>query len=92
MRVVLDTNVLISAALKRNSTPATAVSIVQQDHILLKSTATERQLLDVAARPYFVRLIGPDTLDWLRQLISAAEPVAITERIAACRDPRMTSF
>jgi len=36
--------------------------------------------------------IGPDTSAWLRQLISAAEPIAITERIAACRDPTDDKF
>ena len=72
MRVVLDTNVLVSAALKRNSTPAAAVSAVEGRHVLLKSGATERQLLDAVARPYFVPLIDRDTLAWLRKLMSAA--------------------
>ena len=92
MRVVLDTNVLISAGLKRNSTPAKAVRAVEEHHVLLKSPATERQLFDVLARPYFVLLIGHETQAWLRKLISAAELVAITGRIAACRDPTDDRF
>lgn len=61
MRVVLDTNVLISAALKDTSVPAMAVRTVEQAGILLKSIATEQQLFEVLARPYFVPLIAPAT-------------------------------
>jgi putative PIN family toxin of toxin-antitoxin system len=86
MRVVLDTNVLVSAALKRNSTPAAAVYAVEQGHALLKSRATERQLFAVIARPYFVPLIGRETRAWLRKLMAVAEMVRIMERVAACRD------
>lgn len=92
MRVVLDTNVLVSAALKRNSTPAAAARTVEAHHILLKSTATERQLFEVVARPYFVPLIGHETRAWLRKLMSSAELVAVTERIAACRDTTDDKF
>jgi uncharacterized protein len=92
MRVVLDTNVLVSAALKQNSTPATAARVVEQHGVLLKSLATERQLFEVLARPYFAPLIGPATRDWLRSLMSTAELVAITERIVACRDPTDDKF
>src|SRR5437764_12029468 len=92
MRVVLDTNVIVSAALKRNSTPAAAVRAVEERHVLLKSLATERQLFDVLARPYFVPLIGHETQAWLRKLMSAAELVAITTRVVVCRDPTDDKF
>jgi putative PIN family toxin of toxin-antitoxin system len=92
MRVVLDTNVLVSAALKRISTPAAAVGAVERGGVLLKSLATERQLFDVVARPYFVPLIGHETREWLQNLTSAAELVTVTERIAACRDPTDDKF
>jgi predicted nucleic acid-binding protein len=51
MRVVVDTNVFVSAALKDKSLPALAVHLVGQRGTLLKSTATERQLFEVLARP-----------------------------------------
>lgn len=92
MRVVLDTNVLVSAALKRNSTPAAAVGAVERSGVLLKSLATERQLFDVVARPYFTSLIGDETRALLHRLMSAAELVAIAERITACRDPTDDKF
>ena len=92
MRVVLDTNVLVSAALKQDSTPASVVRLVEQHDVLLKSTATEQQLLDVIARPYFNLLMGDEARAWLRTLISSAELVANTERITACRDPTDDKF
>src|SRR5215831_12082723 len=87
MRVVVDTNVLVSAALKERSTPGMAVLLVERHHILLKSPATEGQLFAVVARPYFVSLIAADTRAWLERLMNGAEPVTIIERIAECRDP-----
>jgi putative PIN family toxin of toxin-antitoxin system len=86
MRIVLDTNVLVSATLKRQSTLGRAVLIVERRGGLLKSLATELQLFDVIARPYLASLIDPDTQAWLKRLMAAAEFVPITERIAACRD------
>jgi predicted nucleic acid-binding protein len=59
MRVVLDTNVLVSAALKRNSMPGMAVLAVERRGGLLKSHVTEQQLFEVSARPYFESLIDP---------------------------------
>ena len=91
MRVVLDTNVLVSAALKRDSMPAAAVRLAEP-HEMLKSQATERQLFDVVSRPYFAPLIGHETRAWLRKLMSGAELVAISERIIACRDPTDDKF
>ena len=92
MRVVLDTNVLVSAALKRDSTPAAAARAVQSRAVLLKSHATEQQLFGVVARPYLASLIARDALDWLWRLMSAAELIVIRQQIAACRDPTDDKF
>jgi uncharacterized protein len=59
---------------------------------LLKSTATEQQLFEVLARPYFVPLIPAVTHEWLVRLMAAEEAVTIGERIAACRDPTDDKF
>lgn len=92
MRIVVDTNVLISAALKDKSVPALAVHLVQQQHVLLKSIATERQLIAVSERPYLAPLIAPAAHAWLRQLLVNAERVQITVHISACRDPTKDKF
>jgi putative PIN family toxin of toxin-antitoxin system len=92
MRVVLDTNVLVSAALKRQSTPGIVAHTIEQSGGLLKSLVTEQQLFEVLARPYFATLIDDDTRAWLRKLMAAAELVDITERIVVCRDPTDDKF
>jgi len=92
MRVVIDTNVLISAALKDQSMPALAVHMVQRQGTFLKSPATEHQLFAVLDRPHFAALIAPATHIWLRNLFSAAELVTIIERVSACRDPTDDKF
>jgi uncharacterized protein len=92
MRVVVDTNVFISAALKEKTPPETAVHLAAASHLLLKSTITEGELFVTLGRPRLAPLIPPDFLDWLHDLMEAAELVKITERIAACRDPKDDKF
>ena len=65
MRVVVDTNVFVSAALKAQSLPAVAVYLVERRCVLLKSTATEEELLQVVARPHLATFIAPTFLQWL---------------------------
>jgi putative PIN family toxin of toxin-antitoxin system len=92
MRVVVDTNVFVSAALKDKSLPSIALRLAVQRGVLLKSAATQAQLLEVIARPYFSALIAPATSDWFRQLVATAELVTISERIAVCRDSTDDKF
>jgi uncharacterized protein len=92
MRIVLDTNVLVSAALKQQSTPGMAVHTIEQRGGLLKSHVTEQQLFEVLARPYLARLVDQETLNWLHRLMATAELVEITEAITACRDPTDDKF
>jgi putative PIN family toxin of toxin-antitoxin system len=92
MRAVIDTNVLVSAALKVRRPPALALHLVAQSGNPLKSNTTERQLFEVLNRPYFATLIAAATRDRLTKLLAAAEMVTVTERIAECRDPTDDKF
>ena len=92
MRVVVDRNVLVSAALKDKSLPAIAVRLVTRHSVLLKSAATEAQFFDVVSRPYLAPLIAPAAGEWFTSLLTAAELVAITERVVECRDPTDDKF
>jgi predicted nucleic acid-binding protein len=80
MRVVVDTNVLISAAIKDKSIPAMALHRISRRGLLLKSDTTELKLIDVLARPYLARVIAPESRAWIARFIAAAEAVKITER------------
>jgi uncharacterized protein len=92
MRVVVYTNVLVSAALKDESLPALAVRLIERRHTMLKSVTTEQEMLQVVARPQLARLIALPFYEWLSRMLKAAEPVAIAETIAACRDPKDDKF
>jgi putative PIN family toxin of toxin-antitoxin system len=92
MRVVIDTNVLVSAALKERSLPSDAVHLAAERDVLLKSATTEQELFITLARPRLAPLIPPLFQDWLADVLAAAELVPITERIVACRDPKDDKF
>lgn len=92
MRVVVDTNVFVSAALKENTPPEMAVHLAVDSHLLLKSAITEQELFVTLDRPRLAPLIPPRFRDWLHKVMAAAELIEITERIAACRDPRDDKF
>jgi uncharacterized protein len=92
MRIVLDTNVIVSAVLKANSLPFHAVRWVDRHGILLKSDKTEQEIQAVLARPYIAAVAAAGFRADLVKMLARAELVAITERIAACRDPHDDKF
>lgn len=92
MRVVVDTNVFVSAALKESSWPAIAVRWVDKYGTLLKSPSTEQEVMQVLQRPRFAPKILPLFADNLSRMFAAAELVTITERVAVCRDPKDDKF
>src|SRR3954449_6646456 len=92
MRVVVDTNVFVSAGLKDASWAASVVRWLDRHGGLLKSVATEAELLAVLARPRIADKLPPLFEINVRRLLAAAELVAVTERITACRDPKGDKF
>ncbi len=92
MRVVIDTGVFISAAIKAQTVPNIAVYRAAQRGVLLKSSSTEAELIEVIDRPYLARLIAPAARARVLELMALAELVPIAERIAACRDPKDDKF
>ena len=92
-RLVIDTNVLISAALWSPSIPGTVLKIALRDHTVLVSDATfaelERKLLDarfdryaaLEARWQFVDAIAMETVH-----------IAVHTTITACRDSKDNQF
>jgi putative PIN family toxin of toxin-antitoxin system len=92
MRVVVDTNIFVSAALKSVSWPGMVIRWLDEFDGLLKTGATEGQVIDVLRRPYFASKLPSGYLDRVRSIFSKAEPVTILERITACRDPTDDKF
>lgn len=89
LRVVIDTNVLISQLLLPQSKPADAVRVTLRLGTLLTSTDHLRELFDVVMRAKFDAYAPADVrLGQLRRLAGLAVPVRIVRRIRLCRDPK----
>lgn len=59
MRLVVDTNIFVSAALKEASWPAETIRWIATYGSLLKSAITEQELLAVLQRPRIAPKIEP---------------------------------
>jgi uncharacterized protein len=92
MRLVVDTNIFVSAALKEASWPAETIRWIAMYGGLLKSAITEQELLAVLQRPRIAPKIEPGFFDRLRRMLAAADLVTIAEHVAACRDPDDDKF
>lgn len=91
MRAVFDTNVLVSALLFEDSTPAQAFfSALAQGEILI-STALVSEIHNVLYRPKFDRYITDSQReDFMLALVETGMLVAVTESIEVCRDRKTT--
>ncbi len=92
MRIVLDTNIFVSAILKANSVPAAAIQQVCTSHTLLTSLATQREIRRVLAKPYFKVATDEEALLNLDQILANSELVQVLTSISACRDPMDNKF
>ena len=92
-RIVIDTDVYISRALRPASVPAKAVDTAWLEATTLLSAPTWHELRIVLQRKKFERYIDPETLGaFLRTVWLYAEQVSIPTPILACRDPRADKF
>ena len=84
---VIDTNVLISAALSARGTPARLVQLVLERGVLVFSQPTFDELKTRLYRPKFDRYISLELREAvLHDLSAAARWVAIGEPARYCRD------
>src|SRR5438876_11541540 len=92
-RTVIDTGVVVSAVLLPRSVPRQAFDAAAARGRLLVSEATVAELDEVLRRPKFDKYVPEDKrLEFLAALVREAEPVAVTEAITACRDPKDDKF
>ena len=92
MRVVVDTNVFVSAALKEASWPGNTVRWIGKYGGLLKTAVTEKEVFEVLQTPRIAPKIEPSFFDNLRRVFAAAELVTIIEAVTGCRDPDDDKF
>ena len=87
LRVVVDTNALVSRMLLARSTPARAVNRVLDHGRLLVSSATLAELARVLARDKFDRWVSREArVTFLEKLAGVVEVVHVTRQVRACRD------
>lgn len=92
MRIVVDTNVAVSAVIKHNSVPNIVLKLVWNHHTLLKSLETEIELRRTLQRDKIATLIGSSTAAWIDSVITKSEAVAIAQSFAVCRDKADDKF
>lgn len=92
-RLVIDTNVLVSAAILPLSVPRQAVDRAVDHGVLLFSESTMNELKGVLLRPKFDRYVRRESRAiFLTQLESVAEMVPTVQIVRECRDPKDDKF
>ncbi len=92
-RVALDTNVLVSALLLADSTPARALAAAESRGVVIYSEESLAELTRVLTRPKFARYLREEEVEGLlARIVRSWECVAIHHRIRACRDPKDDIF
>jgi putative PIN family toxin of toxin-antitoxin system len=93
LRVVIDTNALVSRLLLPNSAPARAVRLAVSEDRILASDATLMELADVLGRPKFDAYVTiEERQTFLRLFGRIAERVQIIHVVRTCRDPKNDKF
>jgi putative PIN family toxin of toxin-antitoxin system len=87
-RVVLDTNVLISAALSGLGKPFAALVWVRRNATLVASAPLVTEVSTRLARPRLAAFVDPaEAAEFVDALADQAEMVEIPGTLRACRDP-----
>ena len=92
-RIVVDTNVLISAALLPQSASARALDLALEDFQLIQSEATLGELIDVITRAQFVRYLDEERRSrFLFVLAQVSKVIGVQTRVTDCSDPKDNKF
>ncbi len=91
--LVLDTSLWISRLLMPTGSAAQAVNHALAWGIPLMSEESLSELVDVISRPKFDKYLSShDRRHFVRLLGGIVRMVSVTQRIAACRDPKDDKF
>lgn len=92
-RIVVDTNVLICAALLPQSMSARALEYALDNFQLVQSADTLAELVDVIMRPKFARYLDEERRSrFLFMIAQISELVGAQTRVTACIDPKDNKF
>jgi putative PIN family toxin of toxin-antitoxin system len=89
VRLVFDTNVLVSALLSEQSKPAQAFFAALQGGEVLLSTPLANEISTILHRKKFDRYLSEEQREaFLIALVQSSTLVEVTKTITACRDPK----
>jgi len=92
-RLVIDTNVFVSAVMFPDSVPRQAVNKAIEHDTVLHSDSTMHELTEVLSRSKFDRYIRvQERVLFLAQLAGVAEFVPAIQLVRECRDPKDDKF
>jgi putative PIN family toxin of toxin-antitoxin system len=93
IRLVLDTNILVSFAIRLNAAFEKVFDYVAAHGAPLVSEETLLELFTVLSRDKFRRYLPIDqSLDYVDWYAGISDLIAVTEKIVACRDPKDDKF
>lgn len=93
LRIVIDTNSLVSSILIKSSLPDRAFKAARKIGIILLSNDTSQELQEVLTRTKFDKYISLDVREeFLTKLKLEAEQIFISEIITECRDAKDNKF
>ncbi|MFA6400210.1 MAG: putative toxin-antitoxin system toxin component, PIN family [Salinivirgaceae bacterium] len=93
MRLILDTNILVSAFVFKSETANSVVRIAAKTHILLFSESTFKELKSTLLKQKFLGFVElPIIRAFLFNLVRIGEFIEPKIEITECRDPKDNKF
>ncbi len=92
-RIILDTGVIVSGILMRDSVPGRVLSRVGSAGNLIASLETLAELESVLWRKKFDRYVSEAIrVEAIQRIFRMAEIVEVSEKVKICRDPKDDKF
>ena len=93
MRLILDTNVLVSAFVFKSTTASKVVRFSAQKHTILFSESTFKELKSTLLKQKFAEIAELSTIrSFIVNLVRMGEFIEPKTEITACRDPKDNKF
>jgi uncharacterized protein len=93
MKLVFDTNILVSAAMLPDSVPAQALNAAEEKGLVLYSDETLAELVTVLERPKLRPYLDPEMIaEFFVRVRITWQCVPIVQRVLLCRDPKDDKF
>jgi putative PIN family toxin of toxin-antitoxin system len=93
MRLILDTNILVSAFVFKSESVNIVLKHAANKYTLLFSESTFKELKSALLKPKFVEFVEfPTISNFIINLFRIGECIEPTEKITVCRDPKDNKF